>query len=485
MGIKLTMGRIALYTCAVWLVIIFIFLPHYIELTGVLETWFSVQGLIYYKDFAAYHFPLGRLILLPVHLVSNWNLEIDPFVGLTFGIGTLITIYLFGKRFLSSLGTALSLIFFAIFFWYAATGILFFHEILIGFTLSIIIYLLFKLHNERKVNNRLVISLGILIAITQLSGQIATITLGFVMILVLYEIIKKQAKNSIPTISFLIAGVVLPFLLISIYFFSKGALGEFFYYNVPYYLLYADYKKDSLLSLPFKELLGFYAPLLVLIAINFVTLIKNHKINYQSVYAILLSLSTVPFVIFSIFHPHHLNYALPILALTAGIAYDKSRDSKLIFGLGGFIILFIVLTSILPWHLERIKFPPSFRIANDLYPNSKDPMKAAVDWIKNNTSKNTKIMVMGDALFYLRSDRLPSARPAKGMPYGWNPMFQIEKEIMEKRPEFWIVSRNYINTLINYWNRPDIVQFIDSELKNCYILKTSFEDWQIWKKQCN
>lgn len=476
------MARLVFYLLLVWLTIIFIFLPHYVELTGVLETWFSTQGLVYYKDFAAYHFPLGRLILLPIHLISNWNLEVDPWLGLIIGLATLYTIYIFGQRFLSVVGTAISLVFFSIFFWYAATGILFFHEILIGLFLALIIYLLFKLHNERKVNNRLIFSLGILIAITELSGQIATITLGVISILTLYEISKNHVKNTILYYGIFLAGIAIPFLLFSIYFLLKGALLEFYHYNITYYLLYANYKRDSLLSLPIADLLVFYIPLLALLAITLLQ--KLQKIDYKIVFALFLSASTIPFIIFSIYHPHHLNYALPILAITAGIAYDISKNHKLIFLSGVAIFLLILITSLLPWHIERIKFPPNFRIANDLYPDSKDPMKDAVNWVKDNTFENTRIMVMGDALFYLRSDRLSSARPSKGMPYGWNPMSQIEKEITENRPDFWIVSRGFTKALINYWNRPDIIQFLDSELENCYILKINFEDWQIWEKRC-
>ncbi len=119
--------KIFLYLTSSWLLLLFLLMPHYIEITGVLETWFPYKGLIPYKEFAAYHFPLGRWILLPLHLVSNWNLELDPFVGLAFGIGTLILIYKFGRRSLSPLGTSISLLFFSLFFWFAATGILFFH----------------------------------------------------------------------------------------------------------------------------------------------------------------------------------------------------------------------------------------------------------------------------------------------------------------------------------------------------------------------
>lgn len=475
------MARLVLYLSLAWLIIIFIFLPHYIELTGVLETWFPAQGLVYYKDFAAYHFPLGRLILLPIHLISNWNLELDPWMGLFTGLGTLYVIYIFGRRFLSTTGTIVALIFFSIFFWYGATGILFFHEILIGFSLALIIYLLFKFHTEKKTDNRLLFSLGLLIALTELSGQIATITLGIIFILIIYGIIEKGVKKPQVSIGILLAGIALPFLLFSLYFLSKDAWWEFYHYNITYYLLYSGYKKDSLLSLPFTELFAFYMPLLVLLLITLLR--KAQKIDYQTVYILLLSASTIPFIIFSIYHPHHLNYALPILAITAGIAYDKSKNHKPIFLGGMAIFLLISITSLLPWHIERMKSPPNFRIANDLYPDSIDPMKDAAGWINYNTPKNTKVMVMGDALFYFRSDRLPASRPSKSIPWGWEPEI-IKDEIQTKRPDYWIVDTNFTQKLIDVYRRPDMVDFLNSELNGCYIKKDSFDSWQIWEKKC-
>lgn len=481
--------KIIFYLCSGWLIVNFLFIPHYVELTGVLETWFVQQGLVYYRDFSAYHFPLGRLVLLPLHILSDWNLEYDPLLALLIAFGTMLVILKFGSKHLGEVGTSIALIFFSLFYWYAATGILFFHEQLIGLLLAIIIYLVFQTAKSVTTLRNLFL-IGFFCSLTVLSGQLAVITVGTISLLLLVKANQnlKSIVAKTKALAFL-AGLILPFALVTIYFLTTGGLYEFYFYNVPYYFLYANYKKSSLLSLPILDLFVFYLPL-VLLSLNLGHLLLNRvKIKKNYIYTFILSASTIPFVLFSIYHPHHLNFALPVLALTAGWAYkshflDKKHTLKwvtiplLLFG------LFIITTSIITWHTERYKDSIQWRIANDLYPDSQDPMQEAVLWIKNNTTGDARIMVMGDALFYLRSNRLPSARPAKGMPYAWNPMTQVEQELVSQRPRYWIISERFLERMINYYSRQDIYDFMNKEIDTCFEKIAEFEDWKIWRKRC-
>jgi len=527
------MSKILVFFSFFWLILLFFFTPHYIELTGVLETWFPYKGLIYYKEFAAYHFPLGRLILLPVHILSNWNLELDPFLGLFFGLGTLILIYLFGKRYLSPWGTAISLTFFSGFFWFAANGIIFFHEILIGFLLMLTIYFLFNAYRPKNFSNKTVVRLGLLISITELTGQIVTITLG-VITLASVLLITKTFKQKLLSNIYFLAGLIFPFLITIIYFSYNKALYEFFRYNVTYYFLYANYKKDSLLDLPFESLSLFYLPAVLLFLILIIYLIKGlrNKI-YKPTYILIstLTISTIPFILFSVYHPHHLNYALPVLSIAFGFSLDLSRRlgriGKVLAFSGIIIFLIMFLIFILPWHLSRVVYPPNFRIVNDLigdsrysvynlselisqkvsqiilppelaptiqYPsidisqgyniyNESNPIYSTVEWLTNNTSPADKIMVMGDPIIYLRSNRLPASRPSKSIPYGWEPTL-IKNEIENNRADYWIVDQDFTKKLIQVYQRKDMVDFLNTELEYCYKKEVVYTNWEIWKKVC-
>jgi len=462
-----------------WIIAIFLFNPHYIELTGVLETWLPYKGLVYYKDFAAFHLPLGRLILLPIHILADWRTELDPFVALVFGLGTLKIIYDFGKEFLSKIATLLSLIFFAIFFWYAATGILFFHEILIGWLLALILWIYFKAHSEKKISIQTSFILGILISTTELSGQIATFTLAVIYILVTTFLLKSKNK-SIKIIA-LNVGVLAPIAITSAYFLLNNAFGEFFYYNVTYYLQYAGYDKNFW-TLPHLILLAFYAPLIASLLIS--VILKKFKLTSRISQLSLLSLSSIPFIVFSVYHPHHLNYAIPVLALNAGVAYDfavKNKITRTLVSVTITIISFVFVYKIIPWHTSRIVLPPkSFKVANDTYPD--DPMYQVIQWIKQNTNKNATLMVLGDSMIYLKSDRIPANRPAKGgIPYSWEPFDSVKQEISQKPPDYWIIGNTFTRRLREDYNKGYMVDFVEEQIEKCCSLVYEDDVWQIWQ----
>jgi len=466
-------STIFLYLSSLWLTLIFLLNPHYIELTGVLETWLPYKGLVYYKDFAAYHFPLGRLILLPLHLLTNWNLEFDPLVGLVTGITSLVIIYKFGEKFLTPWGTAISLTFFSSFFWFAATGILFFHEMLIGLLLALTIYLFYNANTQKKLTAKKLFILGTLISLTELSGQIATITLALLTLIIL---LRTTSPRKI--LSFIL-GIFLPTAIISLYFLADNAFREFFYYNVTYYLQYSGYERN-LLGLPHLQLLAFYSPAIasaLLLLANNTT--KKNKISRLHLETLLLSLSTVPFIIFSVYHPHHLNYALPILAILAGFVYEHKKYFLPAIA----IFLYVFATDILPWHSSRLVYPPSSKILNDTYPG--DDMYKVIDWVKENTPENAKFMILGDSMFYLRSNRLPANRPAKGgIPYSWQPFEQIKKEILSSPPDYWVIGKTFTDRIIKNHDAAYMIDFVYGETNKCYKLRFNEDVWEIWERTC-
>ena len=441
-----------------FLIFIFLFLPHTIELTGTLETWFPYKGLTLYKDISMFHFPLGRFILVPIHLLSNWNLELDPFVGLIVGVLSLYVIYVFGKKYLSNFATSVSMAFFTTFFWYFATAILYFHEMLIGLLLGIAILVFFVLQASKKININKVFLLGVILSLAEFSGQVATITVALFSLIAL-----KKIKFPF----YFAAGFLLPIIFLVIYFLSQNALAEFFYWNTIYYITYSGFRNTPLSELPWREIIAFYLPLLILL------ITTRHK------FLSLLGLSTIPFIIFSIFHFHHLSYALPLLAIIAGLAIDSIPRSKHKYA---FIIIFLILTiPIISWYKARVNPSPSFKIVNDVYPG--DPMYDAVEWVKQNTNKNDKLMVFGDPLFYMRADRLPSARPAKSIPYSWEPLDKISREIRANSPDYWVTDTRSMKTISEVYKKQNMINFVNEELTSSYIKVATFKIWEIWKRQ--
>lgn len=478
-------SKIFFYLCLIWITIIFLLNPHYIESTQVLDNWFTAKGLILYKDIAEFHFPLGRWILLPLHLITNWNLEVDPFIALLTSFVTLLIIYLFGKRFLSPIGTSLSLIFFSIFFWYFATNISFFHEMLNGLIHALIILVLFIFQSDKKILVKKLFLLGLLFSLSLLVGQIAIPTLAIEFLLTLAIIYSKSKGHftSKPLI-FLFIGIGLPILLISLYFIFNNAFYEFFKWNITYYFQqYTYHPKSDFFSLPLKELTTFYIPSILLFIFIVKDFINKKTPPLKYIYIFLLSASTAPFIFFSIFHFHHCNFALPILSIAFGLSFEYSllRGNKIIFLAGIIIISSVFISTIIPWHQQKLIFP-SLKIYNDTFPGEK--MYEPTIWIRENTPPETKILVIGDPLFYLRSDRLPSARPSKGLPHGWEPFAEVKEEILAKPANYWIISEQFMSRMRYDYKRTQMVHFIEKVLEDCYKQQVEFDDWEIYQRIC-
>lgn len=481
---SLSLPKITLILSCIFIILIFLFSPHFIELST-LETWFFYKGLIWYKEFPAEHFPLGRLILLPIHLLFNWSFRPDPFVSLFCGLFSLGLIYRFGKKYFSIIGISISLFFFTIFFWYFTTGVSFFHEILIASLLLWSIYLLFDISMSKTISLKKLLSLGILLSSAELSGQIATLTIAVFTFLLIY-LIKVKSRNSqmlVSSGSTLFAGLLLPLLPLLIYFISNNALSDFFYWNVTYYLTYATDASKNLLSLPYKIILPFYLPLIGLFLLMFAK--KNR--NFKNISIFLLSLSTIPGTIFSIFHFHHFNYALPILSLNAGIIFSKTLGNELLKRILNIVtilaLLFVFFGIILPWHLSRLIFPPSLKIYN-LETTPGDNTHETIEWLKKNTSPNSRIMVAGTPIVYFASDRLPASRPAKGIPYTWTPLQKVREEMVSKPPQYWIVDQRFLTRIAKDNGRIDIQDFVEGLISNCHKKVAQFDNWEIWQRTC-
>lgn len=467
-----------------FLVFAFLFNPHYIELS-ILENWFFTKGLVWYKQFPAEHFPLGRLILLPEQLLFNWNFHIDPFFALFFAIISLWMIYKFGKKYFTNLGTSIGIIFFGMFYWYFATGILFFHEILIAVLILWAMKYLFKLNENKILSNRQILFFGILLSLIELSGQIATPTVGIFALLVAYLAIRqtRNIQKLKTNFIYLVLGFFIPFTPFLIYCLINNSLSEFIYYNITYYLTYTQDASKNLLTLPYNIIFVFYLPLII----QCLLLFSDKNRTFQNISIFLLSLSTIPGVLLSIFHFHHFNYALTILSLGMVINFSQKYPSKFIKNAiwTGVIVsmIYTFIAIILPWHTSRIIFPPSLRIYN-AETQSGDNTHETIEWIINNTKGNDRIMVIGTSIVYFKTNRLPASRPAKGIPYTWIPIDKVGKEILASPPDYWIIDVKFLNRVVENNNRKEIKNFMDIALANCYKKVQQFNNWEIWQRSC-
>ena len=492
--------------------------------------WFTDKGLVMYKDFLNFYLPLSTYFVLPFFKVTNWNLETEPLLSLVITLLTLILIFKTATRFLSPLGTSLSLFFFAVLFYYFTTAIQYSGEAITGVFLILTFNLVFSFLGSkndsthdltvgvsscsrfasptssepttstclrrvvlRRYNkNRDIFIIGILISSTVLFNQISALALFVITIFTLLNIRKGLNQQFLKSLLFLSFAIILPMLLVSLYFVKQNALPDLIYNNLFYYINYIKLARGSgnLLNLPWNEIFLFYIP--VIIGIYSISTLKVIPPTLRTALFLLLSVSiiTIPSIIFSVFHRHHFLYALPILALLFGLVLELSIKSKRLFPkiitlAAGIFMIYQLFITILPWYSARLISGRNNNIANDILPG--DSMLDTVTWIKENTTTRDTVLVAGDGLFYFKAERLPSTKFFTVLPWHYKPIGQVAPIIQNNRPNYWVISPSYLKRISSPegWDSPEITGFIMGELKSCYKQVSSFSDWEIWQKSCS
>lgn len=469
-----------------WLVFWFVFSKHFVEVGTFMGSWFAFKGLIFYKDFPSFHFPLGRVPLIIADYFSNASLGSGSFLALFFGLLTLYPLYLIGRKFLSKTASFITLAFFAFFYWVAQSAISYTYETVIAFFLSFTLLLFLNLNHELSLNAKKWFIFGLVVGLCELAGQLVTITLATIMILLAVRFKSRyEIKKLLKPFGFSLLGMILPFTIVTGYFIFKNAFWDFITSNTLPYISYKDSSQIDFWALPFNELLAFYTPLLALILLQILRIGKIKKLPSFSLS--LIGLSTIPFIFFGIYHPHHLLFALPVMSITAGFAWDLAKSGKkaglLIISFAILIFSLIYLKDLLPRLKRNLTFPPNFTITNDTKPG--DGMYEAIEWIKENSSPGDKIMVVGDPLFYVHSGLLPASRPSEGIPHNWEPFEKVKKEIEASPARYWIVDDGLVNRMVKDFKKGFMVDYVYETLNKCYKSQGKFGGTEVWLRTCD
>jgi len=462
--------------------IVFLRLPHVVWIPSFVGTWLTSKGLIYYRDFIQTHFPLSHLVVYPFLKLFNWNLEVEPFFSFFILILTLIFIYLINRSVsLSRKGFWVSGIFFSTLYWYFSTWVQYSQEALIGLVLTIVFLLLIKACSNRTIPKNKLFFIGLLLSFAQLSGQVASPTVIVFIISILFMLkIKLSGKKEFLNNIFIFAlGILLPLMAICVYFLIKGALGDFYYWNIPYYLIYSKLSQARPGILPIKDIVLFYLPPLILI---FSLLTAKWKIGgFPKKILLILCISTIPSVIFSVFHPHHFLFGLPLISLSWVYILRDGRNKRLdnIFLLSAIFVTGYLLYSKYFWYQDKLKFAsPTINLSRV---TENDTQSETIAWLNKNSTLSDRIIVVGDPVLYYRADRLPANKYFSVLPWHYLPLDQTAVEFTNKRPNFWVIDNLYKKRLITSWKSPEILKFIENQLLNYKIVYKNTE-WEIWKK---
>lgn len=469
---KLFSKNILQYTyvfCIVYLVLIFLINPHYVSLGNVLETWAIDRGLVLYKDIASFHFPLGRVTSLILYRLTGWNLQLTPLVGLAIGITNLYLIFKIAKKHFEVIPASIALLFFAFLYWYYGTGISFYHEQQIGIFLTLAVYL---------IDNPLLV--GVTLSLAEFSGQVASPTVAILYLVYIGYIYLKKQKHFLKNLAISIAGLTVVAIPIFIYFYLKNALGDFLFWNIGYYTSYAK-ETSAFIDLPFLDLAIFFSPLALVLGLILKDYWAEKRPDLVLLASSLITISIIPFTVFSVFHFHHFSYALPLLSIVLGYILNKG-DKKLVCIFGIVFSLYICFR-LIPWHRDRFVFPTDWTIRNDV--RLEDSDYKVISWLKENSSINERILVIGNAMVYIRSNRFPSTRPSHSIPYSWVPFEVVKKEVANNPPVYYLTDKAFTSRLIRDYNHRDMYEFIIHFTDECYKKVLSVDTWTVWKRTCN
>jgi len=477
---KTKLPTITLVVALFWHTMFFLNSPKLTWIPAFLNTWFFEKGLTYYKDFIQLHFPLPHLIAYPLYRFTNWNILVEPLMAYIIVITTTYLVYILTKNKIGDIGRSLSLIFFSLTFWKASTWIQYSGESVIGIFLVASVFCLYTFWKSSKRLSIVSFLFGFLFSLSVLSGQIVIPTITSLVVLYILLLLKKDLtkKETIMTFLSLCLGLIIPFTIISLYFVSKTAFNDFFFWNIPYYLTYAKLARENSSSLPWAEIFFFFSPAILLTILA----ITSKKKDFLSIILICASLPSIYFIVKSIFHPHHLLFVLPILAICLGKSIDLIEQKKQII-ISAIFLLFIfayAVLNLLPWHIYRIK--QGDRNYNDIS-TEKNTVEFTL-WLKANIG-NKKTTVVGDPMLYYYANLTPANKYYSALPWHFLPIEKTAKEFEYKPPEYWIIDINYLKRFDGPWKATKVRQFISNKIDDCCSLIYENPPWQVWKANPN
>lgn len=467
----------------IWEIIVFIKFPQQAWVGGLLDSWFVSKGLSFYKDFIGGYTPFLHILMLPLHQLFGFKQEVTIVLSPITSLITMSLILVASLKLLKKWFRIIPIVFFVVWDPYLNENH-FTTSAFLGLITSVIFVLwIFWIKNYNKI---LVFFVGLACGIGIFTMQILTPFVVIIFISILLQSINKKDFNQLTLACFGVLIVALPIL---IWLFKDEIFNYFYYWTIQYqFTAYprASFGKSLNDVLVF---LGIHTPIIFLL-VTLIRCMKDKKFDQESffilMFVLLLLALTVP-IWFAIFHPSRFQMSLPLLALALGFGVMKLSTYKNSLRPIIFVILtiFILLNSlafnhsVLPRYIKNFNYPQDKKVLTKLYVD--DPMYEAVKWVKNNTPFDAKIYVIGDALFYFESQRIPANfRGNTHSPVVYEPFDAFVSEIKSKPPDYWVIDERQ-------WRRFDEFGYgwmvpLFEELLACQKVEAHFDYWTVRKQ---
>lgn len=474
---KNKISEIVLIAAIIWQTILYFRLPSFIWEDAFVIPWFLSRGLTFYKDFSGgSYFPLPKLIMVSVNSLFGWNVHTTIILSYLLAISAILLIYFISPKYLKGIYKTIPLIFFSIWFGFILKQNTFEINLFLGLLILANIHLLFGWMARPKA--KISFLMGIVSSVAVSSQQMTIVSMGLILIIMTVFAISKHPKPKniiLKTIfPYTIGFSIIPIFMF-IWFYSKGLIGEFYYWNVLYYFQGGGYPFNKYFSPSDIIMLAFLCiPFFLLIFRMF----SKKNISWQTSTIGLSIFTSIILILIAVLHPRRYLYILPTLSLVAGIEFQFLCQSKKRLAKIGLILISIIfgiysLTTIIPWYTKAIVKGRTYEIQNIHHPG--DYVYEAIEWIKKNTTPEDKVFSFETMIAYFEMQRLPAINRTYILPWAFEPFSETEALWNKTLPKYAFVSELMFKRFKDLGYEKEI-QFLRNSLDEKY-LKTAVFGW--------
>jgi len=433
----------------VWLLFIYIRFPKSAWAEGLLEAWYSSKGLVFYKDFTSRYFPILYMMMIPLHKIFGFSQTTTIILAPINSLLVFVLLAFVSSRWLKNWYKIIPLIFFLI--W---NPILSENHFTTPSFHALVNFIAFAswLAWLKKPSHLVSLFIGLFLSLSVMSMQIE-IVYALLIFISLFLSSSKDSK-SIQRLLITFFAFVTPGVFVVIWFMFKGAFGDFYYWTVSYYLFgypFATSGREQGVILTF---IAVFSPFILFLWSLVMHRIKTIKLSQKIMLILIVTVHPILYL-YAIFHPLRFQMALPIYAYIFGFSVQTVLATKIKFNkfrlISPLLIsIIIVLNTVgflyyaLPAYRKNLDLSSKYKIITEIDEN--DPMFDAVQWVKENTSEDSKLFVMADPMFYFESNRLP-AHPLGTMnqPFVYEPLDKFKETIKLRPPDYWVIDERLVN----------------------------------------
>jgi len=439
---KNKIGGIILLFAIIWQTILYFRLPSFIWEDAFVISWFLSRGLAFYEDFSGgSYFPLLKLLMIPVNSFFSWNVHTTIVIGYFLAISAILLIYHVSKRYLEGIFRIIPLIYFSIWFGFILKQNTFEINLFLGLLILANMHLLFRWMT--KPNIKITFLAGLISSVAVFSQQMTIVSMGlFFIIMLIYSLTKHWSFKKIIfkiILPYSIGFIIIPIPML-LWFYSKGLIKEFYFWNVLYYFQDGGYPFNRYFSSGDIIMLAVLSVPFFLLTFR---MFNKKNISWQTSTIWLSIFTSIILTLIAVLHPRRYLYTLPTLSLLAGIESQfLSRSKKRIAKIGLILVSIILgiyfLTNVAPWYTKAVIKGRIYEIQNIHHPG--DYVYEAIEWVKKNTKPEDRIFSFETMIAYFEMQRLPAINRTYILPWAFEPFSEMEILWNKSLPKYAFVS---------------------------------------------